>query len=102
MAYVIIALCFGLAGGLVGRIKGSSFILWFLISAAMVGILIYLSSNLKSRIADGHASPVECELRQAFDDRFPETNGSELAAPRIHGMGRRRDLRIARHCRRGV
>jgi hypothetical protein len=32
MAYVIIALCFGLAGGLVGRIKGSSFLLWFLIS----------------------------------------------------------------------
>ena len=35
MAYVIIALCFGLAGGVVGRIKGSSFVLWFLISAAV-------------------------------------------------------------------
>ena len=33
MAYVTIALSFGLAGGLVGRIKGSSFFLWFLISA---------------------------------------------------------------------
>ncbi len=32
MAYVIIAICFGLAGGVVGRIKGSSFLLWFLIS----------------------------------------------------------------------
>jgi hypothetical protein len=32
MAYVIIAVCFGLAGGIVGRIKGSSFLLWFLIS----------------------------------------------------------------------
>ena len=32
MAYVLIALCFGLAGGIVGRIKGSSFWLWFLIS----------------------------------------------------------------------
>jgi hypothetical protein len=32
MAYVIIALCFGVAGGLVGKIKGSSFFLWFLIS----------------------------------------------------------------------
>ena len=31
-AYVVIALFFGLAGGLVGRIKGSSFVLWFLIS----------------------------------------------------------------------
>jgi hypothetical protein len=33
MPYVIIALCFGLAGGIVGKVKGSSFILWFLISA---------------------------------------------------------------------
>ncbi len=35
MAYVIIAICFGLAGGIVGKIKGSSFVLWFLISAAV-------------------------------------------------------------------
>jgi hypothetical protein len=35
MAYVIIAVCFGLAGGFVGRLKGSSFVLWFLISGAI-------------------------------------------------------------------
>jgi hypothetical protein len=35
MAYLAIALCFGLAGGIVGRIKGSSFVLWFLISAVV-------------------------------------------------------------------
>jgi hypothetical protein len=33
MAYVLIAAGFGLAGGYVGKIKGSSFMLWFLISA---------------------------------------------------------------------
>lgn len=33
MAYIAIAVCFGFAGGIVGRIKGSSFVLWFLISA---------------------------------------------------------------------
>ena len=32
MAYILLALCFGLAGGIVGKIKGSSFWLWFLIS----------------------------------------------------------------------
>jgi hypothetical protein len=32
VAYVVIAACFGLAGGIVGRTKGSSFLLWFLIS----------------------------------------------------------------------
>ena len=33
MAYLIICFFFGLAGGLVGRVKGSSFLLWFAISA---------------------------------------------------------------------
>jgi hypothetical protein len=32
MAYVLIAVWFGLVGGFVGKIKGSSFVLWFLIS----------------------------------------------------------------------
>jgi hypothetical protein len=31
--YVVICLFFGIAGGFVGRMKGSSFLLWFLISA---------------------------------------------------------------------
>jgi hypothetical protein len=35
MAYVVIALSFGVAGGIVGKIKGSSFVLWFLISTAV-------------------------------------------------------------------
>jgi hypothetical protein len=32
VAYVVIAFCFGLSGGIVGKLKGSSFLLWFLIS----------------------------------------------------------------------
>ncbi len=35
MAYVIIAVCFGLSGGIIGKLKGSSFVLWFLISGAV-------------------------------------------------------------------
>lgn len=41
--YVVICLGFGLAGGLVGRMKGSSFWLWFLISA-LVPILGLLTA----------------------------------------------------------
>jgi hypothetical protein len=39
--YVIICLFFGLAGGVVGRMKGSSFVLWFLISGLVpiIGLL---------------------------------------------------------------
>ena len=32
MAYVLIAVAFGVSGGVVGKLKGSSFLLWFLIS----------------------------------------------------------------------
>ena len=35
MTYLVIALFFGLAGGIVGRVKGSSFVLWFVISAVV-------------------------------------------------------------------
>jgi len=54
VAYVIIAICFGLAGGLVARAKGSSFLLWFLISAVVpfVGLLaaiLYRSEHQELR-----------------------------------------------------
>ncbi len=41
MSYLVIAFFFGLAGGMVGRVKGSSFLLWFLVSAVLpfVGLL---------------------------------------------------------------
>ena len=32
MGLLVIMFCFGLAGGIVGRIKGSSFFIWFLVS----------------------------------------------------------------------
>jgi hypothetical protein len=46
MVYLVIAFSFGLAGGLVGRLKGSSFFLWFLISGVfpiigLVAALLY-------------------------------------------------------------
>jgi len=45
-AYLVIALAFGLAGGIVGRMKGTSFWLWFAISAvvpflALIAALLY-------------------------------------------------------------
>ena len=41
MGLVVILFFFGLAGGVVGRMKGSSFVLWFLISACVpfIGLL---------------------------------------------------------------
>jgi hypothetical protein len=49
--YVVICLFFGLAGGIVGRIKGSSFVLWFLISALIpfLGLLTAIFYRWENR-----------------------------------------------------
>ena len=54
MAYVIIALGFALAGGIVGKLKGSSFFLWFLVSGilpfvGLVAALLYRSDRDEPR-----------------------------------------------------
>jgi hypothetical protein len=45
VAYVVICFFFGLAGGIIGRIKGSSFFLWFLISALLpfIGLIVAIA-----------------------------------------------------------
>ena len=35
MAYLVLAFSFALAGGLVGKLKGSSFVIWFMISGLL-------------------------------------------------------------------
>jgi len=49
--YVIICLGFGIAGGFVGRMKGSSFLLWFMISALVpfIGLLTAICYRWEDR-----------------------------------------------------
>ena len=49
--YVVICLFFGLAGGIVGRMKGGSFLLWFLISGLVpvFGLLTAVFSRWEDR-----------------------------------------------------
>ncbi len=51
MPYLIICFFFGLAGGVVGRSKGSSFFLWFVI-AAVIPFLGLLAAILYRREQD--------------------------------------------------
>jgi hypothetical protein len=50
MNYVIIALLFGLAGGIVGRVKGGSFFVWFLISGIVpfIGLITAIAYRAES------------------------------------------------------
>jgi hypothetical protein len=81
MVYVVIALSFALAGGLVGRLKGSSFFIWFLISGAfpVIGLAAallyrYDTDELRRRCPTcGHV----CMVHDALCTRC----GSELEFP---------------------
>jgi hypothetical protein len=49
-AYVVFAVCCGIGTGLIGRMKGSSFLLWFLLGALfpVLGIVIALLYRVES------------------------------------------------------
>jgi hypothetical protein len=49
---LVILFFFGLAGGIVGRMKGSSFVVWFLISFCMpfIGLLTALFYRYENRV----------------------------------------------------
>ena len=81
MAYVIIALWFGLAGGIIGRIKGSSFVLWFLISGlvpvlGLLTALVYRSERDELR----RACP-KCGRVTKIYDALCTRCGAELEYP---------------------
>lgn len=60
MAYVVIAICFGLAGGIVGKIKGSSFFLWFLISGLIpvLGLMAAIAYRFEREELHGNVRSV--------------------------------------------
>ncbi len=83
MAYVVIAVFFGLAGGIVGRLKGSSFLLWFLISGLLpfFGLLAALAYRFETeelrRLCPGCGRVVK--LHDALCTRC----GTELEFPEV-------------------
>jgi hypothetical protein len=90
--YVVICLFFGLAGGLVGRMKGSSFWLWFLISGLVpfFGLLAAVFSRWENRELRrrcpgcGHVVKLHDALctRCGTELEFPETAIASEAAIR--------------------
>jgi hypothetical protein len=80
-AYVFLALCSGAAGGVVGRIKGSSFLLWFAIAAllplfGLIAALAYRWDNAELR----RQCP-ECGRVTKLHDALCTRCGAELDFP---------------------
>ncbi len=80
-AYVFIALCFGLAGGIVGRIKGSSFWLWFLISGAVPVFGLLAAVFHRSEKAEERRACPGCGKVVHLHDTLCTRCGTELYYP---------------------
>lgn len=83
MAYLILCFFFGLSGGLVGKLKGSSFLLWFLVSAilpviGLVAALLYRSDRDELR----RQCPA-CGKVVKLHDALCTRCGSELEFPEV-------------------
>ena len=81
--YVVLAVCFGLAGGIVGRLKGSSFWLWFLISGAVpvVGLLAAVAYRFDNR--ELRRQCPGCGKVVKFHDALCTRCGTELEFPDV-------------------
>ena len=82
-AYVVICLCFGVAGGIVGRMKGSSFLLWFLISAVVpfLGLLTAIFYRWEER--ELRRPCPNCGRLLKLADAKCMTCGEELEFPEV-------------------
>lgn len=83
MGYVVIVFFFGLAGGIVGRIKGGSFFLWFLISACVpfIGLLAAVFSRWENR--ELRRQCPGCGRVLKLHDAICTSCGTELEFPNV-------------------
>lgn len=94
-AYVPIAFCFAFAGGFVGRLKGSSFWLWFLISGLVpvLGLITALAYRFESNELR-RACP-RCGNVTKIYDALCMRCGMELELPEVAIMGENESRRYA-------
>jgi hypothetical protein len=83
MAYVIIATCFGLSGGIVGKYKGSSFILWFLISGAIPFFGLLAAIAYRSERDELRRQCPQCGRVTKIYDAICTRCGTELDFPDV-------------------
>jgi hypothetical protein len=83
MAYVVLALCFAIAGGIVGKIKGSSFWLWFLISGLVPVMGLLAAIAYRSERNEPRRRCPRCgRLTKAYDALCMRC-GAELEYPDV-------------------
>jgi hypothetical protein len=79
--FLVIAFFFGLAGGVIGMIKGSSFFLWFLISAIPPFIGLVAAVLYRNEYDERHRGCPTCRKIVPVYDALCTRCGTELEFP---------------------
>jgi hypothetical protein len=80
-AYIAIALSFALAGGIVGRLKGSSFFIWFIVSGLIPVIGLLAAVAFRSERDELRRECPQCGRICKLHDAICVRCGCELEFP---------------------
>jgi hypothetical protein len=83
VAYLVLAFSFALAGGLVGKIKGSSFFIWFLISGLLPAIGLLAAVLYRSEREELRRQCPGCGRIVKLHDALCTRCGTELEFPEV-------------------
>jgi hypothetical protein len=99
LGYVVIAIAFGVAGGIVGRIKGSSFLLWFLISGAVPIFGLMAAIAYRFEREELRRQCPRCGKVVKIYDAMCMRCGAELELPEVAVMSESMEQRQRRQAR---
>jgi uncharacterized BrkB/YihY/UPF0761 family membrane protein len=81
LAYLVIAFSFGLAGGIIGKLKGSSFFIWFLVSACVPFLGLIAAALYRNEYNEPHRKCPGCGRIVPVHDALCTRCGTELEYP---------------------
>jgi ribosomal protein L32 len=81
LTFIVIAVVFGIATGWIGRMKGSSFLIWFLVGTALPGIGIFAAMLYRYEQDDPLRQCPKCGNVVPISDQVCMRCGADLNFP---------------------
>ena len=81
LAYLVIAFSLGLAGGIIGKLKGSSFFIWFLVSGCVPFLGLVAAVLYRNEHNEPHRRCPGCGKVVPVHDALCTRCGTELEYP---------------------
>jgi len=78
MSFLILLFFFGLAAGVVAKIKGNSFFIWFLIGFCLPGIGLIASILYRWEVNEPHRRCPRCGALRSITDQVCVTCGEDM------------------------